>query len=98
MCLSPEPPIVPPLQGAPRAVRRARSLALTRGGERWLPVTHPHRHEHRRCLCCTETMSPYALVVSHYISLLAGAMTMDRSLYADDFTQHDLFGLFPGAP
>jgi hypothetical protein len=23
---------------------------------------------------------------------------MDLSIYAEDFTQHDLFGLFPGAP
>src|SRR5215212_10902661 len=28
----------------------------------------------------------------------AGATTMDMSIYHNDFTQHDLFGLFPGAP
>jgi hypothetical protein len=29
---------------------------------------------------------------------MTGATTMDMSIYTKDFTQHDLFGLFPGAP
>jgi hypothetical protein len=61
-----------------------RSAALTCGGERWLPVTGPR--------------SLFLGVELFLSSFTTGATPMDLSIYSKDFTQHDLFGLFPGAP
>src|SRR6266511_1394677 len=74
----------PELPSVPPRQGPLRSAALTCGDERWLPVTCP-----RSVSIGVDLTSP---------TFTIGATPMDLSIYAQDFTQHVLFGRVPGAP